>query len=281
MQQRSQKMYCKGQNKEISFMKRRLQKIFMNDRFILSVILINSCVIYAQVAGHYNIIVNTLDILCTLVFVIEMGVKQSVYGFRRYWKDGWNRLDGTLVILSLPSLIELFVPLDMFNLSFLLILRLLRVLRFFRLLHFFPNFSKVVKGFRAAMHDSYAILLSFFVIIVIFGLINCSLFHDADPEHFRTPLRSIYAVYQICTVEGWYEIPNAVAAYYGASSVAAVFVRLYFCLLLLFGGIIGMSFINSVFVDAMVADNNDDVLAKLNKLQADMDEIKKRLGEAE
>lgn len=259
-------------------MKKFLNRIFLNDKFILAVILINSCVIYAQVAGHFNVYINTLDILCTLIFTIEMIVKHIEYGFRGYWKDGWNRLDGTLVILSIPSLMELIIPLDMINLSFLLILRLLRVLRFFRVLHFFPNFSKVVKGFKAAMRDSYAILLSFFVIIVIFGLINCSLFRDADPEHFQTPLRSIYAVFQICTVEGWYEIPNTVAEYYGASSVAAEFVRIYFCLLLILGEIIGMSFINSVFVDAMVADNNDDVLDKLNKLQEDIDEIKNSIN---
>ena len=258
-------------------MRQHLRKIFLNDRFILAVILVNSCVIYAQVAGHFNVFVNTLDILCTLIFTIEMIVKHAEYGVREYWKDGWNRLDGILVILSFPTLIELFVPLDMINLSFLLILRLLRVLRFFRVLHFFPNFSKVVAGFKKAMRESYAILLSFFVIIIIFGLINCSLFKDADPEHFQTPLRSIYAVFQICTIEGWYEIPNTVAEYYGGATVAAEFVRIYFCLILIIGGIIGMSFINSIFVDAMVADNNDDVLAKLDTLQKDIDKIKQKL----
>lgn len=258
-------------------MKQHLRKIFLNDKFILAVILINSCVIYAQVAGHFNVFVNTLDILCTLIFTIEMIVKHAEYGIRGYWKDGWNRLDGVLVIISFPTLIELFVPIDVINLSFLLIIRLLRVLRFFRVLHFFPNFSKVVAGFKNAMRESYAILLSFFVIIVIFGLINCSLFKEVDPEHFQTPLKSIYAVFQICTVEGWYEIPNAVAEYYGASTFAAEFVRVYFCLILIIGGIIGMSFINSIFVDAMVADNNDDVLAKLDTLQKDIDEIKQKL----
>lgn len=257
-------------------MKELLKKLFLNDRFIFSVILINSCVIYAQVAGYCSTLVNTLDVLCLLIFTVEMVVKHAEYGVRGYWADGWNRLDGTLVILSIPSLIELFVPLHSMNLSFLLILRLLRILRFFRVLHFFPNFSKVVAGFRNAMRDSYAILLSFAVIIVIFGLINCSLFRDADPEHFQTPLRSIYAVFQICTVEGWYEIPNTVAAYYGTTSVAAEFVRVYFCLQLILGGIIGMSFINSIFVDAMVADNNDDVLKKLEEIQQTLDELKSK-----
>lgn len=255
----------------------QIKKLFLNDHFILTVILLNSCIIYAQVAGYNNAVLATIDVLCLLVFTIEMVVKHVELGVRAYWSDGWNRLDGLLVILSFPSLIELVVPLDMMNLSFLMILRLLRILRFFRVLHFFPNFSKVVAGFKSAMRDSYAILLSFAVIIVIFGLINCSLFREADPEHFQTPLRSIYAVFQICTVEGWYEIPNAVAEYYGGSTVAAEFVRIYFCLLLIFGGIIGMSFLNSIFVDAMVSDNNDDVMKKLDEMQKTLDELKARL----
>lgn len=77
-------------------------------------------------------------------------------------------------------------------------------------------------------------------------------------------------------VEGWYEIPNTLVEYYGASSIAAEFVRLYFCALLILGGIIGMSFINSIFVDAMVADNNDDVMTKLNELQKSIDELKEK-----
>lgn len=254
-----------------------LRRLFLNDKLILAVILINSAIIYAQVAGYDNLFVNVADMVCTLIFLVEMIVKHAEYGVRGYWKDGWNRLDGTLVILSLPSLLAMFVPLGMLNLSFLLILRLLRVLRFFRVLHFFPNFSKVVQGFTKAMRESYAILLSFFVIIVIFGLINCSLFGEADPDHFRTPLRSIYAVFQICTVEGWYEIPNTVAAYYGGSTVAAEFVRIYFCALLILGGIIGMSFINSIFVDAMVSDNNDDVKEQLDEMQKTLDEIKRSM----
>lgn len=255
-------------------MRNAIHKLFLNDKFILSVIFINSCIIYAQVAGVSNSFLYVMDMTCLSIFAIEMLVKHVEYGAEKYWEDGWNRLDGILVIISLPTLIEIFVPLDVANLSFLLIFRLLRILRFFRVLHFFPNFSKVVKGFKKAMRDSYAILLSFVVIIIIFGLINCSLFRDADPEHFQTPLRSIYSVFQICTVEGWYEVPNTIANYYGAETMAAELVRIYFCAQLIFGGIIGMSFINSIFVDAMVADNNNDVMKKLDEMQKMLDELK-------
>lgn len=113
------------------------KRLFLNDRFILAIILLNSGVIYAQVSGYNNLYVNIIDIACTLIFAIEMVCKHLEYGIRGYWKDGWNKLDGTLVIFSLPSLVEVFVPMGMLNTSFLLILRLLRVLRFFRILHFF------------------------------------------------------------------------------------------------------------------------------------------------
>ena len=258
-------------------MREKLRQLLLNEKFILVVILINSVLIYAQVSGYENYYMGILDTICTFIFLFEMIVKHKEYGVKGYWSDGWNRLDGSLVILSLPSVAALFVPNDMADLSFLMIFRLLRVLRFFRVLHFFPNFTKVIEGFKRAMKESYAILLSFMVIIIIFGLLNCSLFRDADPLHFGTPLRSIYAVFQICTVEGWYEIPNTIAEYYGITSTVAEFVRLYFCFQLILGGIIGMSFINSIFVDAMVQDNNDEVSQKIDDLQKTLDEIKRKL----
>ena len=258
-------------------MREKIRQVLLNERFILVVILINSVLIYAQVSGYENYFMGILDTICTFIFLFEMIVKHKEYGVKGYWSDGWNRLDGSLVILSLPSVAALFIPNDMADLSFLMIFRLLRVLRFFRVLHFFPNFTKVIEGFKRAMRESYAILLSFLVIIIIFGLLNCSLFRDADPMHFGTPLRSIYAVFQICTVEGWYEIPNAIAEYYGITSLAAEFVRLYFCFQLILGGIIGMSFINSIFVDAMVQDNNDEVSQKIDQLQKSLDELKSQL----
>lgn len=258
-------------------MRQTLKRLFLNDRFILIVILLNSCIIYAQVAGYENWIIGILDTVCTFIFLLEMIVKHQVYGLKGYWSDGWNRLDGTLVLLSLPSVAALFVPNDYTGLSLLLIFRLLRVLRFFRVLHFFPNFTKIIAGFKRAMRESYAIMLSFLVIIVIFGLVNCSLFRYASPEYFATPLRSVYAVFQICTIEGWYEIPNTICNYYGVSSITAEFVRLYFCAQLILGGIIGMSFVNSIFVDAMMADNNDEMVEKIDQIQKSLDEIKSKL----
>lgn len=257
-------------------MKKLLNKIFLNDHIMMALILINAITIFLHTSNFNYEWLIWIDELCTLLFVIEMIVKILAFGTHDYWHDGWNRMDGILVILSLPSLLTPFVTVETTGLSFLLVLRLLRVLKFFRLMHFFPNFGKIVTGFKLAMKESWAVLAAFAVIILSFGLINCSLFRDKAPQFFDTPLNSIYSVFRMFTVEGWYEIPDAVAA--ASSPVAAHFVRVYFIVLLIGGGIFGMSFINSIFVDAMVEDNNNDVKEQLKNIEQQLADIQKQLN---
>ena len=126
-------------------------------------------------------------------------------------------------------------------------------------------------GFRLALHQSAAFLLGYFIIIVVIAMFNSALFGKASPEYFATPLDGIYSMFQMFTVEGWYEIPNAVVG--NLAPIWLHIVRTYFCLLLIGGGIIGMSLINSIFVDALAADNNDDVKDKLNLLEKKLDTL--------
>jgi voltage-gated sodium channel len=249
----------------------RIKNLFLNDKFILGIILLNAIVIFLQVCDIGNKWMEIIDVACTLVFMIEMGVKHAEYGLKGYWSSWWNRLDGILVILSIPSIIALFIPSHLMDLSFLMVLRVLRMFRFLRVLHFFPNISQIIAGFKLAIHESWAVLICFLIMIIVFGIINCSLFQNIAPAYFATPLDSIYSVFRICTVEGWYDIPDVIAA--STTPTVGKIVRLYFCLLLIGGGIIGMSFINSIFVDAMAADNNDDVKDKLDELERKIDKL--------
>lgn len=254
-----------------------IHKIFLNDHIMMGIILINAIGIFLQTSGIDSAWFMWTDEVCTLLFVAELIIKHRVLGVRAYWQDGWNRMDGILVILSLPSLLTPFLNVEAAELSLLLLFRLLRVLKFFRVMHFFPNFGKIVAGFRLAIKESWAVMAAYAVIIMIFGLINCSLFRDLAPQFFSTPLDSIYSVFRMFTIEGWYEIPDAVAE--ATSPVVAHLVRLYFVLLLIGGGIIGMSFINSIFVDAMVEDNNDDIKQQLQSIERQLTELQKKLEE--
>ncbi len=257
-------------------MKNKIFNIFLNEKFILVVIVINALTIFLQESGAESKVIDALDVLCTIIFLIEMVVKHISFGFRKYWRSGWNCMDGILVLLSLPSAVAFFMPTGMLNLSFLLVLRVFRVFRFFRLIHAFPNFSQIAKNFGLAMRESYAVLLGLLITIFTFALLSCAIFRDAAPDYFSTPLDAIYSTFRLFTGEGWNEIPDTISATMGPNW--GHFVKLYFSLILIFGGIIGMSLLNSIFVDAMVSDNNDDVKAKLNEMSKELDEIKDLLN---
>ena len=112
---------------------------------------------------------------------------------------------------------------------------------------------------------------------MVVSLFNCAFFKDAAPKYFGTPWDSIYSTFRLCTVEGWYEIPDALSDGLSAGKVA--FVRIYFVFILIAGGIIGLSLVNSIFVDAMVSDNNDNLELEVKELNEKIDtlteEIKK------
>ena len=253
-----------------------IKRFFLNERLILCVIVLNALILFLQESGIQNSITSTVDVSCTAIFFIEMIVKLQFFGLRKYWSSGWNRLDGTLVVLSIPSLVALFLPNIEMNLSFLLVLRVLRVFRFFRLVHVFPGFTKLMKSFMMALRHSKAVFAAMFIMIVIFAMIGCALFKEVAPEYFSTPLEAIYTTFRIFTGEGWNEIPDTVSVEVGEAWAHAV--KLYFSLLLIVGCVIGMSLLNSVFVDAMVADNDDDIREKLDSIEASLDEIKGKLA---
>ncbi|MBR4533604.1 MAG: ion transporter [Bacteroidaceae bacterium] len=242
------------------------------ERIVMGVILVNSAVIFIQAYGVESQWLTLIDIICTLIFVGEMALKMRVEGFLGYWRSNWNRLDGTLVLLSLPSIWFSFM--HMTDLSFLLIFRMLRAFRFFRVIHFFPGVEQLGRNFRKAMSESMSLFVGYFIIIIIFSLLSTSLFGHAAPQYFGNPTESIYSVFRLFTIEGWYEIPNVLSKEFGPWGV--LFTRLYFVFLLVLGGVIGLSLINSVFVDAMVSDNNDDLLERIDQLEEKIDRLLKQ-----
>ncbi|MBQ5890945.1 MAG: ion transporter [Bacteroidales bacterium] len=149
-------------------MKKLICNFFLNDKVILIFIVINAGIIFLQESGYSHSWLLYTDIVITFIFLVEMIIKHLSFGFKNYWKDVWNRLDGVLVIISLPSLFEIFFTTGL-NLSFVLALRVFRVFKFFRIIKFLPNIKELSKGLKKALKDSYAVFLSFIIIIFIFA----------------------------------------------------------------------------------------------------------------
>jgi len=247
-----------------------MKKILLNEKLLLAIVILNVVVIFIQECGVDHLALSLVDIVCTLIFVVEMVVKHIEYGAKGYWRDRWNALDGIVTILSIPALLAYLIP-EIASINAIIIFRALRVFKLFRTARRFPNLTEIWSGFKLALRQSAGFLLGYFIVIVVIAMFNSALFGKVAPEYFDTPLDAIYSVFQLFTTEGWYEIPNAVVG--DLSPVWTHIIRFYFCLLLIGGGIIGMSLINSIFVDALAADNNDDVKAKLDILEQKIDRL--------
>ena len=247
-----------------------LRRIFYSNRIVLWAIVLNTLLIFVGGFWPGNEYFDVLDAAFTLFFLSEAIYKISREGWSHYWSDGWNRFDFIVIVLALPSLVNPFVDHNVPN-NLLLALRSFRLFKSFKMLKFVPNVKDLLKGFKMAFKASFIVVLAFIILLVVFSILTSLLFGPLAPEYFGNPGISMYSIFRLFTVEGWYEMPDAIAA--NSNALAGTLARIYFSLLLFGGGIIGMSLINSVFVDAMTADNNDVLVEKLNAIEKKINKL--------
>jgi voltage-gated sodium channel len=255
-------------------------RFFLDERKILLLISLNALTLFVlgfpQLPPGVTRAVALVDDGITVLFVVELGVKLRAFGLGGYLQSGWNKLDLTLVLLSLPSLAAHIVDHSAVDLDFLLALRVSRAFKFFRFLRFVPGVDHLLLGVGRALRASVMILVGFFVALFMVSLVTGRVYGLVAPEHFGDPLRALYSIFKIFTVEGWFDIPDDVAE--RLSPAGAFFTRLFFVVLLLGGGIFGLSLVNSIFVDAMVSDNNADLEDKVDALTREVSLLREHLG---
>ncbi|MFN8257947.1 MAG: ion transporter [Bacteroidales bacterium] len=261
--------------------KSKIASLFLNDHFILLLILVNSISLFAE--GFHDLGAQSLfyialiDSVITFLFLIEAVVKILHFGWKTYISLGWNQLDFILLVFSLPSIFLLIVHGSMEGLSFLLIFRVSRVFKFFRFFRFIPGFNQLLNGVKRALKTSVFVLFGFFVFNFIISVLSCYLFRDLSPEYFGNPLQAMYSIFRVFTIDGWYDIPDNITM--NSSDFMAVFIKLYFVIILVIGGILGLSLVNSIFVDSMVMDNTDELERKVDLLNEKLESLIKKLQE--
>lgn len=253
-------------------------KMLCNERVILTAIVLNTIVMFVGGFWPNSFLFELLDAIFTLVFLLEAIAKISKYGWKSYWKNKWNRFDFIVLVIALPTLASPFIGRSMAAKT-ILALRSMRLFKSFRMLHFVPKIHKLLNSIKLAFRASLLVFIAFFVILVIFSILSSTLFGNIAPEKFKDPAISLYHIFRIFTVEGWNEIPDEIARYAAKNHYSLLWggiARCYFSVLVFIGGVIGMSLITSIFVDAMAEDNNDEVLEKLKQLEEKLDMLAKK-----
>ncbi|UMB52614.1 ion transporter [Lutibacter sp. A64] len=249
-------------------------KLFLNDKFILLLILINAVTIFLsgfEMSLDNRFTLTLTDNLITVLFITELIVKFKEFGIKGYFNSNWRKFDFILIALSIPSLIAFIGNLEITNLSFLLVFRVMRIFKSFRFLKFIPGIEHLIKGINRALKASIFVFIGFIIYIFIISILSFYLFKGVSPEHFGNPLNSLYTTFKIFTVEGWYEIPDLIT--HNLTPTTSFFTYLYFIFVVISGGIFGLSLVNSIFVDAMVSDNNDTLEIKIDLLEKKIDNL--------
>ena len=149
------------------------------------------CCPYAGMTAEYADNLENIGTVITVIFMAEMALKLLGVGCAGYWRDGWNRLDGTIVIISGFDLgMTVAFAGGGPNISFLRILRMLRVLRMLRLMKSWKGLYKICMTFIKSIPQMANLFVLMFLVMVIFSLLGMQLFGGAYDPGSRARWRS-------------------------------------------------------------------------------------------
>jgi len=259
-----------------------IRRFFTTERNMMIAIMLNAIVIFLLYFPNLkgNNVLHLMDLAFVLLFTIEAVVKIGELGFKNYFKNNWNTFDFILVVLSFPTLLGNLIPMQEMNI--VLILRLFRLFRLVRFIQFIPHVDMLLAGLARAIRASVLVMIVLFGLNFLLALFCCHFYSEVSPEFFGNPLISCMSIFQMFTVEGWNEIPKVIGdamSENGSGVVIIGLTKFFFVLIVLIGGIFGMSLANAVFVDEMTIDNNIELEKKIDVLQGQMEELKQLIQE--
>ncbi|XP_046875838.1 cation channel sperm-associated protein 4-like isoform X2 [Hypomesus transpacificus] len=173
--------------------------------FIIVVITLNCITIGIQtndlIAKKYDIEFTICEHIILTVFIWELLVKWY-YGFKIFWKSGWNIIDGvvTLCLIVGPML------LSHSGANVLKIIRVLRVIRSVRGFASLQGVSVIVHVIMQSIPDMATIFLLLGIIMLVFAVFGVTLFSAAVPYAFGDLSSALYTLFICITQDGWMAI---------------------------------------------------------------------------
>ncbi|MCE2946424.1 MAG: ion transporter [bacterium] len=172
------------------------------ERLIIALIVFNGVLVgletSATVVARAGTLIEWAHHLILAVFVAEVCLKLAAVSpaWRRYFGDGWNLFDFTVVVLSL-------LP---FSGELAMVARLVRLLRVLRLVSALPRLRMVVATLVHALPGMGHVLMLVALLFYIYAVAGFHLFHTDDPERWGSLGAALLTLFQIATLEGWAEV---------------------------------------------------------------------------
>eukprot|EP00392_Amoebophrya_sp_AT5.2_P005419 g5428.t1 len=151
------------------------------DQFILVMIVLSSIgmafddpMTYPQAPA--TVTLTVVNLIFTFIFTSELFIKHVAMGVRRYWRNGWNILDGIVVFVSLLDAVYYFISLvsseeSSTDVSWLKTVRMLRAFRPLRVISRNPNLKLVVNTIFASLPQLRTLAMLMMLFFLVIGLV--------------------------------------------------------------------------------------------------------------
>ncbi len=271
--------------------------------FITAVILLAGIVVgvetYPSMVDAYGGILHVVNGVILAIFVVEVIVKMGAEGSKpwRYFLDPWN-----IVAVC-------FLPVDA---SFVAVLRLARLLRVLKLVRALPKLQILVSALLKSIPSMGYVALLLSLLFYVYSCAAVFLFGANDPIHFDSLPLAMLSLFRVVTGEDWTDIMYIAmygCANYGyggnehlctASEAHPIFGALFFVTFMLLGAMVILNLFIGVIMGGMeeakreteleertrrreesgavsLAQDVDELLVKLSKLQDDLELLKGRV----
>jgi voltage-gated sodium channel len=211
----------------------------------------------AMVAAHGTLL-GTLDAIVLGIFIIEVILKLTAHSPQpwRYFKDGWNVFDFTIVVLCL-------LPMDS---QFAVVLRLGRTLRLLRLVSTLPKLQLLVGALFKSFSSMGYVGLLLGLMFYIYAIIGVHLFGGHDKEHFGSLSKAFLTLFQTITLDDWKFL------FASAKGSSAAIAAAYFVSFILLGTMIMLNLFIGIIMNSMAemhAELDEQVRAKQSVAEKD------------
>jgi voltage-gated sodium channel len=250
------------------------QQWFQNG--ILAVIVANALLIGLatdpELLSDHRALFRFFNALIQIVFVVEITIRLVAYAPRvhRFFADGWNVFDFTVVALSLIPAVGPFAT----------VARLARLLRALRLVSVVPELRLIVGTMVRSIPSMGHVLLLLGLMLYVYAVLGVHLFRGVDPGHWGSLPRAALTLFEILTLEGWIDVQQASFAatrwawvFYVSYVVLAVFVVVNLFIAIIINNLEAVK--GEAQADADLRSGDD--AARLAAIRAQLEEIETAL----
>ncbi len=249
---------------------------------VLVVIILNAVLIGLETSSRMMAsaggLLDTLGMLVQVAFVAEILIRIAAFGTRpwRFFLDGWNVFDFSVVALSLLPAAGPFAT----------VARLARVLRVARVISSMPELRLIIGTMLRSIPSMGHVVTMLGILMYIYGVLGFHLFAQVDPQRWGSLVRAVETLFIILTLEGWVEVYEKSAAatpwawvFYASYIVIAVFVVIN-----LFIAVVINNLEATRKEEAAAGDGAANALQEIERLRAQVDRVEavvRRVGSGE